>query len=298
MKLKFNADHHFVIGDDHVMQGKPCQDHALSLEKENIAIAVVSDGCSSGNETDMGARVLTFGTLRALLVHYDVTSSLPSMSTIEAERSIIEKNIRSSLGLTQGDMLATCVCIAITPSGGFAHLMGDGVIAVRMRDGRLLLSRFEWDGNMPAYPAYRQDEFASFIAAHGGDNTAKRFSEERVIRYPSGTETNVDLIPMTMSEGISGVTRVFSALAVQEEIETIAVFTDGIFQIDGVDWKDAAEELLCFKNMSGAFAKRRMNAAMKKYRNKGAGPRDDCAYAVIHIERSEAEGEDHEHGNQ
>ena len=283
--MRFFVDHHFVIGDDHVAQGKPCQDHALSVCSDGLAASVVSDGCSSGGETDMGARVLTFATLRAILSHFEVAHALPVAEAVEAERALIEGSVMNMLGLHRDDMLATSIVTAVTDEGGFVHLAGDGVIAVTKRDGSIELLRFDWARNMPAYPHYRDDQFAAFIAAQGGDSEGKLMSRERVIRYPDGTETEAEMLGITLALGIRGVTLNFDAHSIAEEIASIAVFTDGVTQIEGVDWKDAVMEFLSFKNTTGAFVKRRMNAALKKYRKEGKYPRDDLAYAVINIEQ-------------
>lgn len=291
--MRFFVDHHFVIGDDHVAQGKPCQDHALSVCSGGLAASVVSDGCSSGGETDMGARVLTFATLRALLAHCEVTHALPTVEAVEAERALIEGSVMNMLGLHRDDMLATSITIAVTAKGGFVHLAGDGVIAVTKRDGSIELLRFDWARNMPAYPHYREDQFAAFIAAQGGDGEALQLTRERVIRYPCGRETEAEMLGIPLVLGIRGATIHFDAHALAEEIASIAVFTDGVTQIEGVDWKDAIMEFLSFKNTTGAFVKRRMNAALKKYRKEGKYPRDDLAYAVISIEQP-TKGSDHE----
>jgi hypothetical protein len=86
-------------------------------------------------------------------------------------------------------------------------------------------------------------------------------------------------------------------------IEYIAVFSDGICQIDGgsiqsitkgpdapflergyLDWRDAVTALLDFKTNHGEFAKRRMVRAIKDSLGYGRGPQDDISYAVIRIE--------------
>src|SRR3989344_1803041 len=67
--LRFSTDHYFHIGSAHYRNGKPCQDYALSGVYGPVACAVVSDGCSTGRHTDVGARVLTLSTLQAIRDH-------------------------------------------------------------------------------------------------------------------------------------------------------------------------------------------------------------------------------------
>jgi serine/threonine protein phosphatase PrpC len=79
---------------------------------------------------------------------------------------------------------------------------------------------------------------------------------------------------------------VFNALEM-EEIEFIALFSDGVTQVDGVDWEDAVVELLSYKGTAGEFVKRRMIRAIKDWQKIGKGPTDDIACAVIGIEHGE-----------
>ena len=50
-----NADHYYTIGNSHSV----CQDYAISGLVENGAYAILSDGCSSSPDVDVGARMLS-----------------------------------------------------------------------------------------------------------------------------------------------------------------------------------------------------------------------------------------------
>ena len=64
--IKLHTDHYFHIGDTHLTAGKPCQDYAISSVDNNAAFAVVSDGCSTGGDTDIGSRIIALSTITAL----------------------------------------------------------------------------------------------------------------------------------------------------------------------------------------------------------------------------------------
>ena len=91
---------------------------------------------------------------------------------------------------------------------------------------------------------------------------------------------------MSLAEGIGAVT-----IPIRPEelgdLEFLAVFSDGVTQIDGLDWKDAVVQLLAFKTTEGEFAKRRMIRLIKDAQAKGKGPVDDIAYAVVRIIQEE-----------
>ncbi len=279
--MKFRADHHFVIGGDHVTHGKPCQDHALSQANDDMAAIVVSDGCSSGGETDMGARLTTFLLLQTIR---GLDKENPDQGRIFASRQSAFSVAATLLGLRETDMLATLLYAFLTPSGGHLYLHGDGVVARVFRDGTTMLSRFDWVNNMPFYPAYADmvGGTGRFVAAHGGDPSARLFTAEHWVRSPGSSWRKVSEEALTLEEGMRGVSIRFDAAAI-EETSAVAVFTDGVISVDGVDWKDAVLRLLDFKTTEGAFMKRRLSRALKEFGKEGNGPRDDLAGAVILI---------------
>jgi hypothetical protein len=67
----------------------------------------------------------------------------------------------------------------------------------------------------------------------------------------------------------------------------VAVFSDGVTQVDGMDWRDVVAELMNFKSIEGDFVKRRMNRFLKDCRAHGKGPIDDISMACIHIDHEE-----------
>jgi hypothetical protein len=285
--LNIYADHYFHIGQVHLSGGKPCQDYALSKVSDETACIVVSDGCSMAGNTDMGARVLAYATMSAI--------SDKKVKIVPSELNIYQQlqiGIASSvLGMERNDLLATCLCASITQSGGFVHVRGDGVIAWRTRHGSIYMMRFDWPGNMPFYPAYSQDNFVSFVDAHGGDLDAPTLMTQLWSWMPDVGFEQVDNNVITLEQGITGVTQIFSGEQVCNELAFVAAFTDGVTQVDGMDWKDAVVQLFAFKNVAGEFAKRRMIRMIKDSKLVGHGPLDDIAYAVVRVADESPESE-------
>ena len=280
--MRFVADHHFVIGSHHVNQGKPCQDHALSFVRSPAAFGVVSDGCGSGGETDLGARIINFSTRALLWVPRDLPEGEDALSgfipLIKKEQPKLLAQLKTLLALEETDLLATSIIACLGPSRGWVHCVGDGVVAAKFADGSLLFSRLEWGNNMPFYPAYAEQK-ENFVVAHGGKDRSVLsdecwlFTEEN--GYVRAGETRY-----TLASAMEGVTFHYHDDDYQKLV-ALAVFTDGVTQVDGVDWKDVVRSLLNFKTIEGQFAKRRMNRFVKDMQKTGKGPLDDLAYAVI-----------------
>jgi len=286
-----SADAYFTIGHDHFHAGKPCEDYAIASAHEGAAYAVVSDGCSSGRNTDVGARVVALATAAALREHWISTLRLDGNRAVANDihtraRSIVAGSA-TLLSLAEEDLLATCLYAYVTHSGGFVHLLGDGVIALQYRDGHIKAWRYEWEGNMPFYPAYTDASFERFTKAHGGDLDGARMRGSHFAVHDKNAQTEPESsFELTLREGIRGI-----ILAIPSEIfatlKTIAVFSDGVTQIEGTDWKDAVREFLAYKSTTGAFVKRRAMRAIKDMEKRGKGPLDDFACAAITLANNE-----------
>lgn len=282
------TDDHFLSGKAHMRGGKPCQDYALSETRDSAALALVTDGCSTGGNTDIGARLLAFGIRTAVREHWTIhRNPLETMAAakIELQERIITAGTRETLGLSREDMLATCVYAYFSPKGGFVRTLGDGVVAWKDRSGRIHMLRYEWMRNMPFYQAYLQsaEDQKAFIDAHGGDLNAPAVWEDHWVSTPGENPTHCGTTELPLSAGMQGMTLRFSEKDI-EEFALLAVFSDGVTQVKNTDWKNAIHELLAFKNTEGEFAKRRMIRFAKDAEKTGNEPIDDIAYAVIRRE--------------
>jgi len=289
--FRFSTDHYFHIGSAHYSSGKPCEDYALSGCNETVACAIISDGCSTGRHTDVGARVLTLSTLQAIRDHVKASGGAlnTAVVSITSRQQQIIGTSRLILGLERSDMLATCGYVYVTQHGGYTHVQGDGVVALKYRNGEILMCRYEWADNTPFYPSYGDGDLNKFVEAHGGNLDAERLSSTMVVQKQNGSYAQIDSQKYSLRQGLEGV--VFNILDKDlDQVEFVAVFSDGVTQIDHVDWKDAVSAFLSFKNTAGDFAKRRMIRGVKDTQQSGKGPVDDISYAVVRIEKIE-EGE-------
>ena len=282
--MKFHTDSFFSFGQKHIVAGKPCQDYASSGEDEEkkLAFAIVSDGCSTGRNTDVGSRLLVLITIKTIREYWEYLGGVfeDMSSKVLLHRKKVIKGIKELLGITHEDMLATSIFACCSQTSGFVYVQGDGVTAMKYKDGSINMTRFEWPQNMPFYPAYEDNGLDAFIVAHGGDEKANTVSADNWFMDTKGEFTKTDDTMYSLEAGIHGIKL---PIAINEDIEFIAIFSDGVTQIDNVDWKKAVEEFLNFKSTAGEFAKRRMIAGIKQAMKVGKGPFDDMSYAIIHV---------------
>jgi hypothetical protein len=68
----------------------------------------------------------------------------------------------------------------------------------------------------------------------------------------------------------------------------IAVFSDGVTQVDGMDWRDVVAELMAFKSSRGGFREAADEPLPEGLpRSTAKGPIDDISMACIHIDHEE-----------
>lgn len=283
--MTFFTDNHFVIGANHVAAGTPCQDYASSGVESGVAFAIVSDGCSTGKRTDVGSRLMVLTTQTAIIDYRpaaELVSALREPGEINLAQRLLLNGIKQTLGLTRQDLLATCTFAYLTTEGGFIHIRGDGVVARMYRDGRLILNRYDWALNLPFYPIYNDEGLNVYIARQGGNIDAPVLTEVTRTYIPSGGCTEETTLH-TLADGIMGLTIPISENEVVNELAFVAVYTDGVTQVEGLEWHEAARDLLAFKTLDGEFATRRMIRFLKNAQPLGKGPLDDLAYAVIQL---------------
>ena len=291
--MKFHSDDYFHIGHEHVVAGKPCQDYALSGLSGGVAYATVSDGCSTGGNTDVGARLVALSAAKAIHTLGDAVTGPKRDYAVEAivfHQQTILNEVKTLLSVTRNDMLATCLYAVVSERGGFVHVRGDGVVAFVKRNGSILLHRFDWANNTPFYPEYLNDDVSSFVEAHGGVEDAHALTEEKWLLTNNECK-HISTTTHSIAHGMGGMLIDINQEVVKNELAYVAVFTDGVEAVDGMDWKEAAAHLLDLKNRGGVFAKRRMiRFVTKEATARGVGPSDDIAYAAIRVEHESQGG--------
>ena len=275
------VDHFFAIGTPHANSGGACQDYARSgLVTADLAVGAVADGCSGASaNTEVGAQAAVFAFERALLPYrhrpggwFDAPFAEDFLAAFGASR----------VSPREDDYLASLVGFAANSREAAIYLFGDGAIALRYTDGRHLLIEIEWPGNAPYYPGYssRPEVRERFLAQLSDPYAAVVQRRTEFVAGDGGVTTLAS----------SSETRSFEALErgavirfqpADEQIEAMAVMTDGLARIGCLSAAEAAAELLAFKNHRGHFVKRRCLRALAALRRGGQLLGDDLAIAGV-----------------
>lgn len=282
-----HADSHFVIGSEHLRKGRPCQDYAAGASLPNGgAFAIVSDGCSTGGETDNGSRVIVRSAVQAIKEYWSLHANVPTeheTDWITLHQRMVSTAARAMLGLRYSDMFATSVYAFAAPDTGLAFVHGDGVVAWKYQDGRIGMIKYDWAKNAPVYPVYAQDAFAEFIQLHGGDVTATvATSEYWEQSEKSGEFKLLETREYTLGDAIQGF-----YVPMPANVRFFGVFTDGVAQVLGRGWKDVVSELLDIRSVKGDFVKRQVIWLMREAEETGQVPGDDLAGAIIDLQGKE-----------
>lgn len=282
------ADEYYYIGSVHRAKGSPCQDHALSYVDEKMAFGSISDGCSQGENTDVGARVINYATLQALKnCALDKNSNVAQIvECVQSERLKILARVQQMLGLKNADLLATNLYAAIFAQTALVHVAGDGVVAVVDIEGNMEVRRFLWEDNAPHYPFYDLHQQDQFVAFHGNDLLASRLSEERWCIGENGFKKFLSSNSYSLIRGMQGITLDLSADWQNGTLAFISVFSDGVEQVDNIEWLDAVRECLTYKNTNGLFVKRRMMRFIKESAKIYKGPLDDISCATLYVPKN------------
>lgn len=264
-----HTDFAVITGARHTAAAKPCQDYCVAelLEKER-AVAIVSDGCSSGGHTDLGARIWALAALAAVksrtaIVGADALHDLAMCSAVR---------LLDRLHVTDG--FATLGVLQAYEKRLSATMWGDGALLARHHDGSMTLVNLQHTRNAPPYLNYERTE------AMKGAWSREFVDQELMVvtnRYDSeGTLLSLQSIAIASSFKPWQ----WSANHEDDEIELVMLVTDGVSSRK-TGFIDTARSLLAIKSSQGEFLRRRLARQAKDWQTDGSMPGDDLAAAAI-----------------
>jgi hypothetical protein len=249
-----NADATINIGSTHSL----CQDYVIARD----GYVILSDGCSSSPDTDIGARLLA----KALDQRLKKTGGIEELHKDAARTALSWANM---IGLPPESVDATLMSIHVTGDDLIIACSGDGVIMVESKAGVLDVYAISSPSGYPFYPSYvhQPDRLAELVHNDRCTKTIKNFRS-----------TNV-----TTSDSLTITFRLNAA-----DYKYAAVASDGMTSFYSKDvgplsLPDVLKEFWPFKNSHGAFVARRMKRFKKDTQPKGWQHADDLAIGVIHL---------------
>ena len=264
------ADAYFAIGARHDV----CQDYALA----GVAVgdtgsvggwALVSDGCSSSPLSDFGARLLATAASRAL-DRLDGANDSIAASLVLAHAA----EMADALAISHHSLDATLCYLRQSRDAAHAHIIGDGVVAARRRDGAIEAWHVSDSHSAPAYLSYMLDDkrLAAYLAQHGA-RTIEHYLDGRLLSRDSHHLRDAPYaVHVTLPSSDYALAMVLS--------DGAASFHEGV---DPVPLCDVLAPLMAFKSHRGRFVTRRMRRFLKREASRRGWRHDDdiAAAAVV-----------------
>jgi hypothetical protein len=256
-----NADVFFTIGRTHSV----CQDYATVCGDDLVAL---SDGCSSSQHTDFGARLLC----RIATTCDPVTAVRTAQPHLEAFLLPVE-----------------CLDATILTAGPTkdrldveAFVTGDGVVVGRKRGGGYRLFLSEFPTGAPRYASYDLDprRRARYVREFAGVH--------RVTVIEDGVEVSVTDTPVEDAE-----VQPFTTSFPVAEYDMVLLLSDGALSFhrpvgpygatECVPLHEVVTAMLAVKGFAGEFLLRRARKFLKDAAAKGWWHDDDFAAAAIYL---------------
>lgn len=240
-------DSAYLIGNEHL----DCQDYAYHGIVNNIPFIIVSDGCSSAKDSDVGARYLTH-TLVKNIERFDSYQSIVD----ELEYAI------QTYPFSRASLIATIRFAFVKNNKLHLFHYGDGHTIIQ-KDSNVESIFTKFESNAPFYFYYNHTDYLknSYIDQFYTDPITNEIDTFDVESFINNTNNFYKEIELTSGE------------------YKVSVISDGIDSIiDPLPYYDYKEELVNYRNVTGEFVKRRLNKFSVKYKHV-----DDLSVAAMII---------------
>ena len=275
--MKIIMDSHYMIGKTHLV----CEDYAAYYNNK----IVVCDGCSSSEDTDLGARLLACSFDKVVDVDFDELDEDESLyDRISKGLSLEMQELDTTLWMHGSVMDASLVGAFFDQSTGLLRVMmyGDGNIIYKNRSEdftRIVNVSFEKEA--PYYLSYfhsssRKDKYLEFV---------NQYEDGKVKTIKCGNIDNMDTIIGSYDLPIYYLFRA-------EALEFVALASDGLTSFyekeefgtcKPIELNRIVKEFTTFPIVTPGFVKRRMRRACENYEKKNIFHSDDISMAVMYF---------------
>ena len=156
--MNFNLDSYIELGKSHEV----CEDYATHGTIMGVPYIIVSDGCSSSKDTDVGSRLLVHACRNALseLLNHNLIEDLGPGELRAYIKAQVLFNLKLSLkALCLKDTVsdATLLFAFVWENNLYTFMYGDGHIITKKIDGTLDTYKIHYTDNAPPYISYDLD---------------------------------------------------------------------------------------------------------------------------------------------
>lgn len=267
----FAVDSHYCIGCTHFV----CEDYARHGDSPNL-YALVADGCSSSNDSDVGARLLILQAPQQLATFLQVSD--PKTQHWSVGRELIQCCLpqAKALGLETTSLDSTLLIAYRHGDHFWVHCYGDGVIAAQDRDGQLKVIEIDFAHNAPYYLTYLTDSQRDTLY------------RQTVGEYPLNI-TEIDRQGRKTTQHPSDYPLAFCFPVAK--VQYLVIATDGVSslrkvpELQSLSAREVIEEALDFTLAKGMpqthFVKRRLQQQLSDYSHRNIYNTDDVSFAVF-----------------
>lgn len=268
-----NKDSFFKIGSTHNI----CQDYAISGRDEHYKVdyAIISDGCSGAEDTDIGSRLVS------LIAKQNISLSTHSNLFFENVISDLKSSCNDSSLILSEDCLHATLLLAsyIEIEDCFTTIVvGDGAVVAKASDGSMLVNEYEFESGAPYYLRYELNaDLKSFYMNQYNKGV-------RLVSYmidPKGKVFDKKVEELNFNDENWYFAKKFDATI----WETVGIISDGLksFICNGVpvDSSEIVKELFGFKSYNGHFVKRRCKKAFELFKKNNVDHFDDFSISVL-----------------
>jgi len=260
--MNSNSDFYFAKGSSHIT----CQDYCLNFFDENYnEYIIVSDGCSSSLNSDIGARIIP-------LIARKLTIELESgeMPTV---REMVDEllNIRTLLYLDPESLDATFL---MASTKGKVIVRGDGVIEIAHLNYYEVI-KIEFPSGYPFYLTHSLSEVCD------------------ISMKPLITKKTFDLYWTEISsDAHTYMNDAFNYYEIKTDIsdvKQIILFSDGVNSFvneetrDVMDYIEVIKRAILFKTIKGKFVERTAKYAVRYFEKLNYKHYDDFSMAAINL---------------
>ncbi len=256
------VDSYFVMGKSHLIN----EDYVISgIEPEPYLI--LSDGCSSSNFTDIGARLLVMSVkeyLEEQLSHEQV----PDAKELGLYAALKSEAATKVVGTPLSSLDATLIVAFAFDDKVYVYFYGDGAVIYRDNSNIVHLKTVEYSHNAPYYLSYKLDKSRDVVYQGSSLSETKTIESDGVLVEESIFE------PTVMSFN-------------KNNLSSLIIASDGLSSfvntISGelMEPIDVACSLSEFKSINENFIKRRMKRFLKEMDKLNVYPSDDLSLAAM-----------------
>jgi len=271
-----NADSTFIIGSTHAV----CQDYALSHTGPSGSFVIVSDGCSTSPDTDLGARLLARAAAKIISTHQET-----DLKSIHETASNTALQWATTLGLPPQAVDATLLTAHCEGENLLVGVTGDGVLVLESQSGCIDVYSISFPSGFPLYPTYlyQPDRFDAWAIKADAVKEVKHFQAVSINEPVQLVGTS---ITTTLTEEF---------LLRAADYKHVVLMSDGIHSfycaqetatsksLKSISLDHQLRETISFRGKTGAFVARRVKKLSKEWTAKGWGHSDDLTIGAIYL---------------